>query len=144
MVLFVVGLMKDPRPLVQHAYEMYVEYYLNEMRTKYPPLIDADLFKSLHTESTVRLFDDLLHNKYINYYNHMWIGDPADRTPVYFPSRLYHFEYMRHEVVLENRLIQGEEIPPCAMEIYDPDKAVRGKLLSTCSEISRHQGVLRY
>ena len=54
MVIFVVGLMKDPRPLVQHVYEMQVEDYLNEMRTGglYDSPIDVDLFESLHTESS--------------------------------------------------------------------------------------------
>ena len=59
--------MKDPRPLVQHVYEMQVEDYLNTMRTGFcHPSIDADLFKSLQAESSVRLFDHPLHNKYIN------------------------------------------------------------------------------
>ena len=57
--------MKDPEPLVQHLYEMQVEDYLNEMRTGDGPSIDTDLFRSLHTESSVRLVDHPLHNKYI-------------------------------------------------------------------------------
>ena len=108
VVLFVVGLMRDSRPLVQHIYEMQVEDYVNKMRANIGESIDADLLESLHAESTVQL-PHLLHNKYINYYNHY--NDP-DTTPVYFPSRLYHFEYMRHGVVLENHQTQGEEILP--------------------------------
>ena len=132
--------MKDPRPLVQHVYEMQIEDYLDELRTSdYVPPIDADLFKLLHAESTVGLFDDPVHNKYINYYDHVK-GDP-DTTPVYCPSRIYQFSNIRHEVVLKNHLTQREEIPPCAMYIRGPDEAVSDALLSTCSEISTHQGV---
>ena len=132
------GLMKDSRPLVQYVYEMQVEDYLNDMRTSifYRPLIDADLFKQLQAESSVRLVDDPLHNKYINYYEHY---EDDDTTPVYFPSRLYEFRWMRHEVVLENHLT--EEIPPCAMGIFRPDEAVSDSLLSICSQISTHQPV---
>ena len=139
-----VGLMKDPRPLVQHVYEMQVEYYLNEIRTRgHGSSIDTGLFKSLHAESTVRVVDHPVHNKYINYYNHdhRWGGDPADTTPVYFRSRLYHFWYMRLEVVLENHLSQREEIPPCAINIESPHEAVSDTLLSICNKIFTHQGV---
>ena len=144
MVIFVAGLMEDSRPLVQHVYEMQVEDSLNKMRTSVNPSIDDDLFKSLHAESTVRLFDHPLHNKYINYYNHEWDKykkRPFDTAPVYFPSQVYHFNWMRHGVVLKNHFTQGEEIPPCAMYIINPDEAMRDTLLLTCSQISTHQPV---
>ena len=124
VVIFVVGLMKDSRPLVQFVYEMQVE------RGR----IDADMFKWLQAESSVRLVDHPLHNKYINYCK-------GTDTTVYFPSQVYHFKEMRHEVVLEKHVIQGEEIPPCAMIILNPDEAVRDSLLSICSHISKHQPV---
>ena len=53
MVLFAAGQMKDPRPLVQHVYELQVEDYLNKLRTGYHPSIDADLFMGLQAESSV-------------------------------------------------------------------------------------------
>ena len=140
VVLFAAGLMKDSRPLVQYVYEMQVEDYLDEFRTgdDYPS-IDDDLLKSLQAESSVRLFDDPLHNKYINYYDyHRW--NDSDTT-VYYPSQVYHFDQMSHGVVLENHLIQAEEIPPCVMYIYWPREAVSDSLLSICSEISTHQPV---
>ena len=111
MVLFVAGLMKDSRPFVQFVYEMQVEGF---------PSIDADLFESLQAESSVRLVDHPLHNKYINYYDHDEDARkkrPFDTAPVYFPSRLYHFEHMRRGVVLENHLKESTEIPPCSMHI---------------------------
>ena len=140
VVLFVVGLMKDPRPLVQYVYEMQLEHYLDEMRSGGDdglPSIDADLLKSLHAASTVRLFDDPLHNKYINYHG---FDGYDDSTPVYFPSRLYQFWDMGREVELENHHTQGEEIPPCAMNIEQPDEAASDSLLLICREISTHQG----
>ena len=140
VVKFVVGLMKDSRPLVQHVYEMQVEDYLNKMRNSDDiPTIDPDLFKLLHAESRVPLFDHPLHNKYINYYDHEW-GEP-DTTPIYCPSRIYRFWDMRHEVELENHLEEGEEIPPCAMFIGVIHEALSDSLLLTCSEISKHQVV---
>ena len=139
VVIFVAGLMKDPRPLVQHIYEMQINYYLNELRISGYLSIDTDLLKALHAESTVRLVDHPLHNKYINYYND--VSDP-DTTPVYFRSRLYHFEWMMHGVALENYLTGSTEIPSCAMFIdSSPDEAVTNTLLSTCSQISRNQAV---
>ena len=133
VIIFVAGLMKDSRSLVQFIYEMQVE--------ERPLSIDADLFKWLQHEATVRLVDDPLHNKYINYYDHSrWRGDP-DTAPVYYPSRLYYFEQMRREVVLENHLTEGEEIPPCAMYIRRPREAVSDSLLLICSQIWRHQAV---
>ena len=139
VVLFVAGLMKDSRPLVQRIYEMQVKVYLLEMRTRDKnPYINPDLLMALHAESSLRLVDHPLHNKYINYYYHLM--DP-DTTPVYFPSRLYHFEHMRHEVVSENHLTESTEIPPCTMWISSPDEAVSDALLSICSQISTHQPV---
>ena len=142
VVLFVVGLMKDPRPLVHYLYEMQVENYLNEMRTGTYPDIDTDLFKSLHAESTVPL-PHPLHNQYINHYNHREDERkkrPLDTTPVYWPSQVYYFWHMTHEVELDHHS-EREEIPPCTMYIRHPRGAVSDSLLSICSEISKHQAV---
>ena len=91
---------------------MQVEDYLDELRTGDNPYIDDDLFKSLQAESSVRLVDHPLHNKYFNYYDHDSLFGDSDTTAVYFPSRLYHFVNMEHKVVLESHQTQGEEIPP--------------------------------
>ena len=132
VVLFVAGQMKDSRPLVQFIYQMQVERGES---------IDADLFKWLHSEATVRLFDDPLHNKYINYYNHdPERGDPTDTTPV-FSSRLYHFAFMMKDIVLGEYKEQRAEIPECAMFLHRPNVTVTKSLLSTCRTISEHQAV---
>ena len=144
VVLFVAGLIKDPRPLVQFVYEMQVEYYLNEMGTGVYPSIDDDLFRSLQAESLVRLVDDPLHNKYINYYDYeedRREKRPFDITAIDYPCKIYHFEYMKEDVVLGDYKEQGAEIPECAMYIYEPKGMVTKSLLSKCRMISEHQAV---
>ena len=127
--------MKDSRPLVQFVYEMQVEAY--------PGSIDADLFKSLYHEATVKLPDHPLHNQYINWYNHWeddWMNRPRDVTGIYFPSRVYHFERMREAVVLENHLSAAAQTPSCSMYIEYPGETTRDMLL-VCSEIFNQQPV---
>ena len=117
---------------------MWIEHHLNSLRTgTIFPSIDDDLFKSLQDESTVPL-PRPLHNQYINYYWHS--EDDSNTTPVYWPSQVYHFEWMEHKVEL-NHHTEGEEIPPCTMWIWNPHEAVMDSLLSICSEISKYQAV---
>ena len=142
VVLFVAGLMKDSRPLVQYVYEMQVEYYLNEMRTDSNPSIDKNLFWSLQAESRVRLVHHPLHNKYINYYDHSEDEDkkrPYDITAINHPCKIYHFGWMKEDVVLGEYKEQRAEIPECAMYIHRPNEMVVKSLLSTCGTISEHQ-----
>ena len=49
--------------------------------------INRHLFKSLQAESTVRLVDDPLHNKYINYYDHFQ-DERKKRHPRHNPGLL--------------------------------------------------------
>ena len=147
VVIFTVGLMKDPRPLVDHIYEMMVEFNLNKMRTEGGlgrPSIDADLFKSLYTEATALLPDDPLHNNNINYYDYdddAMKERPFDTTPIYYPSALYYFENISEDFKLDKRTEHGAEIPECAMYISRPDDTITMSLLSKCRIISQHQPV---
>ena len=132
------GLMKDPRPLVQHIYEIQVEDYLNQMRTSGGddlPSIDTDLLKSIHAECIVRLFDNPLHNKYINYYDHSEdkrIRRPRDMTPVKTLSKLYVFRYLKEDIPCSIELAdQGSETPECAVTIASSDRV--GCLSGVCS-----------
>ena len=71
VISFTTGLMKDPRPLVDHVYQMQIENNLDAMRRPSGNLsIDVDLLKSLYTEATVQLPGHPLHNEHINYYHH--------------------------------------------------------------------------
>ena len=143
VVIFVAGLMKDSRPLVQHVYEMQVEYYLNKLRNGRPRSVDADLFKSLHAESSARLVDHPLHNKYINYYYH---GEdrrekrPFDITAINHPCKIYQFGWMKEDIVLGEYKEQRAEIPECAMCIFKPNETVTKSLLCKMSDDKRTSG----
>ena len=143
MVIFTVGLIKDPRPLVDHIYQMWIEDYLNKMRIgDYLPSIDEDLFKSLYTESTGPLPGDPLHNNNINYYDHKddEIEErPRDTTPIYYPSAFYYFNSISEDIKLDKRTEHGAEIPECAMGIHC--LTIKNSLLSKCRIISQHQPV---
>ena len=142
VIIFSTGLMKDPRPLINYLYEMQVEEYLSKMRSSGRPSIDADLFQSLHDESTVKLPDHPLHNQFINFYNHR--EDDREKRPrdttLYFPSRVYHFRDIKEVVVLENHLSMAAKTPNCTMSTRWPREAIRDLLLS-CSEIFKQQPV---
>ena len=145
VITFTTGLMKDPRPLVQYIYELQIEDYLTRMRTSGDPSIDADLLKSLHTESKVRLFDHALHNKYINCYNHKEDDKkkrPRDTASIYVPSRLFVFHTMMDDVSTESTENLGNtDIAECAMSIVGPSTAVSKGLLSTCCGICDDQPI---
>ena len=138
-MIFTVGLMKDPRPLVDHCYEIQIEDYVNGMSTGslHPLSIDADLFKSLHTESTLELPGDPLHNKYINYYKYR--DEREEKRP--FSSRLYVFNYMQEGVVLRDRLPEATQIPECTMYVCYPDEVAVSNILQTVCNISNYQRV---
>ena len=141
VILFAVGLMKHPGPLVQHMYEIQIGDYLNTMRACDGPEIDADLFNLLHAESRVRLVHDPLNNKYINHYDHGSWGGDNKTTTIYCPSRIYHFKWMQKDVVLDEHKEQNAQIHESAMYIYEPREMVTKSLLSTCRMISEHQAV---
>ena len=88
-MLFAVGLMSDPTPLVDHVYQMMINDKLEQMRNEkyyYSSLYDNGLLKSLYTESQVQLPGHPLHNQHINYYDHS--DDDIENIPIYLPSKL--------------------------------------------------------
>ena len=145
VIMFCSGLMKDPTPLVEHCYEMYIEKEVKEVRTgksdeeeereltaqgKSP--YDRSLFDSLYNESTVKLPGSAQHNRYINCCN-------QDRTKVYTPSQYYEFVAMKEDVEWN----RGSEtvIPECVININMGDESVTNSLLTTCFKISEKQPV---
>ena len=62
--------MKDPTPLVDYVYEMYIDHYLRRVRIggSYPTRDDY-LFQSLYHESSITLPGSPLHNHHINVYD---------------------------------------------------------------------------
>ena len=144
VIIFTAGLMTDPRPLVDFVYEYQIEENLQWMRTgDHNPSIDEGLFKSLCTESTVLLPYHPLHNKHINYYNHVTDNDKKrskDTTPLHIPSKLFVFEDMAENVNIDYRE-QDTELTECAMRITWPHPSVTVRTLSICHRLSNHQVV---
>ena len=138
--------MQDPRPLIQHVYEMYIERRQNLSRTgetdeeaqrqleaQGKDDKDISLFRSIYTESVDPL-PHPYHNEYINYYNHR--DTPRDITT---PSKYYQFISMSEEVVLHTAPVA--ELPECFMQIVEPQAAVTKGVLSTCRAISERQPI---
>ena len=147
VVLYAVGLMSDPTPLVDHVYQKLINDILKQMRNNnyYYSLYDTHLLQTLYCESQVQLPGHPLHNQHINYYNHN--GDdhkrrPRDTTAVYFPSKVYVFNCIKNDIVLGTEHREQEtEIPEGALIINNPDKAVTQSLLSSCQVIMRNQAI---
>ena len=157
---FACGLLKNPIPLVEFIYEMYIERQLDEARTgqwdkeaaqelsaQGKDIGDLKLLRALYTESAVKPADYPLHNKYINYYNtSMETREkrPSDVSPILTPSRLYGFWNMKEPAgcrLQERDDGRNDDIPECIMQIKKPEPAIRKALFSACREISRRQPV---
>ena len=145
VIVFSVGLMQDPRPLIQHVYEMYIEREQNMIRTGE---MDKEARRQLEAQgkraADVSLFESVIplpghpyHNEYINIYNHSFT--PRDTTPITTPSKYYYFVSMSEEVVLDTASVADP--PECYMEIQEPQAAVTKGLLSTCRAISERQPI---
>ena len=94
VVLFAVGSMENPTPLVNYVYKTFVANETHKMRTSdfYLPRVDTELFTSLHNESTIPLAGSALHNQFINIYDHgedRRRGRPVDTSPIHVLSKLY-------------------------------------------------------
>ena len=140
VVLFAVGLMKDPRPLVDHVYQMQVEAKLNGMRRigGFENIrFSSELFRSLYVESPDELLDHPLHNKHINYYDHEEDDEmrgTRDTTPVFIPSSYYEFSNVKEDVQ-HNKLDSADQVE-WGLSICNPmDQDVTQTLLKICEKI---------
>ena len=139
VIMFTVGLMKDPTPLVDHIYSVEIEEYVNMMRKGDIPVIKSEMFYSFHNESTFELHGHPLHNKYINVYNHKLT--PGDITPVYMPSKMYLFFDLRAKVVMDQHGHEAE-IPECTMVVHHLNPTIMKSILFTCRTISQRQTII--
>ena len=104
-----------------------------------------DLFTGLYIESQVPLPGKPFHNPYINYYSHEYYEGDLDTLPVYTPSQLFIFKYIKGDFVCNYRCqttaacTTDQEMLGSAIDIYSPRKINSGKLLSVCRTISKHQ-----
>ena len=161
VVVFTCGQMADPRPLIEHAYEMWIERWLNMMRFdqvdhQAEGRLEAEgkdteslkLFNSLEAESESNLDWNPYHNEYINRYDHRaddFKKRPLDTTPVYSPSRLYLFDCINTILTVNTEdTKEGEErqkAPECAMRIYQPDPSLQRSVLTICEQICQKQTI---
>ena len=116
LVLFTVGLMDDPTPLVDHVFELEIDRVLNmlrygrdveedeeKLRRLGKTVNDMNFFKSLYKESSITLAGTAFHNQHINFYI------KGDISPVYIPSRLFQFHNVEKDIRSLTLLQKGKE-----------------------------------
>ena len=131
VVLLIFGLMSDPSPIIH----LVCEYWVKDGK-KYA---GKTLIEAMFREAGLPVPKDLLHNQWINYYNHSE-GLIKDTSPVYIPSRWYSFIKMKAKVSCN--IQQGDtDVPECTMSIIKPHVTVTKDLLSICHRICQHQAV---
>ena len=131
VVLLVCGLMSDPTPIIHLVYERWICY---GQKSAGKTLIEAMFY-----EAGLPVPKDLLHNQWINYYDHSE-GLIKDTSPVYVPSRWYQFHQMQAKVSC--KIQHGDtDVPECTISIIEPHITVTKDLLSICHRICQHQAV---
>ena len=131
VVLLICGLMSDPTPIIHLVYEQWI---WDGQKSAGKTLIEA-----MFHEAALPVPKDLLHNQWINYYDHSE-GLIKDTSPVYIPSRSYSFKCMKAKVLC--KIQHGDtDVPECTMSISGPDKSVTENLLSVCHRICQRQAV---
>ena len=161
VVVFTCGQMKDPRPLIEHAYEMWIERWLNMMRLNQvnheaEGQLEAEgkdteslkLFNSLRAESAVSLDWNPYHNEYLNRYDHRadaFKKRSLDVTPVYSPSRLYLFDCINDILTVnteeKKETVETQKAQDCAIRVYRPDPSLQSNVLTICEQICRKQNL---
>ena len=139
VIIFTVGLVKDPRPLVDYIYEMLIEDYLDDLRkTGDGSKVLEDLFRTLYAESSVPLPDYPLQNRHLNSFNHFYRPN-SETTVINTPSKLYEFKGLKKQIVCEIEYMEHKiEIPDCAIVIHSPMPVVTNNVLSNSRNISKH------
>ena len=139
VIIFTVGLVKDPRPLVDYIYEMLIEDYLDDLRKAGDgSKVLEDLFRTLYAESSVPLPDYPLQNRHLNSFNHFYRPN-SETTVINTPSKLYEFKGLKKQIVCEIEHMEHKiEIPDCAIVIHSPMPVVTNNVLSNSRNISKH------
>ena len=163
VVVFMVGLMENPKLLVNYIYELYIDTELERLRSTLwdedteklelelesegKNLQDLRLLNSLFFESRVSLATDPYHNQFVNIYQHMNDDEmkrPRDTKPVHIPSRLYLFSFIKQPIdaIPVSPESSGEnDASECAMGILQPLSNVTKSLLALCHQVSEYQAV---
>ena len=131
VVLLICGLMSDPTPIIHLVFA----HWINDGQKS----VGKTLIEAMFREAGLKMPKDLLHNQWINYYDHNE-GLLRDRTPIYVPSRLYWFKDMEAKVSC-NIQHGNTEKPECTISINFPHVIVTKNLLSTLHRICKHQAI---
>ena len=124
VVLLICGLMSDITVVIHFVYKCWI----HDGQKLAGKILIEEMFK----EVGLSVPKDLLHNQWINYYDH------DDTTPVYVPSRWYWFKKMKVNVLcnIQHRITDP---PQCTLTILEPIQTVSKGLLSICHKICQHQ-----
>ena len=138
VVLFSVGLMSDPTPLVDHVYQVRHKRLVKLLREGEPDeekeekltkrgknINDFSFFDSLYKESAVRLQGSALHNQHVNIYH----GDVS--SPPFLSSKSFEFQGISADLQYT-----GDPIEEELREEDVPDSTIIGSFTDDTSAIS--------
>ena len=132
VVLFVFGLMRDQKPIIEHVYEKWIDGGKSLGRA---------LIESMFRESGLSVPKDLLHNQLINYYDHHEADLFKDTTPIYIPSKVYWFKSIGKCLTYKHH--QASEKTDCNVRItkggYGED--LDQNILDICHAINKDQQI---
>ena len=156
VVVFTVGLMKDPTLLIGHVCNAFSEMntgYLSEehkvphdekeikLKSIGKTAVNLDFFKMLKSESKRTFPWPPLQNPYFNWISHAEIGKIRDMSNVYIPSKYYNFQNVRHPIgtsITEKAQTDVE----CSLVVDNPHASIVNDLLSICATICEHQPIV--
>ena len=158
VIVFTVGLMKDPSSLIDYVYNMFNEFNLQHLRRISPyeetekrlnvlgkTAMNLDFFKLLYSESKLALLASPLQNQYFNWFHHeRGQRTTGDKLFLHLPSQHFEFRGLNETVLctkLNNTLRYGREKQSCSMLLQNPDLDVADDLISICCNISQQQPV---
>ena len=154
VVLFTVGLMADPTPLVDHVYQAYIKRIPEFLRRSTFRLTDTDdeeerlqslgksiygmrIFQSLYKESAIKLPASAFHNQHLNFYLE------CDTESIYLPSTLFMFDRtktMQHATIRSSSEELVKNKTPDSVIISSGSDDTDG-LLNTIQTISKLQPI---
>ena len=151
--MFTVGLMADPRPVVNHVHQIFHDLVTNMSLTgKHDRNLEDklermgknftninELFEALYKESAVELPGTALHNQHVNFYS------GRDVSPIYLPSKQFMFFSASSNAVFtmpdprERHFHCG--VPDSFILCNDTDDLFAKNLLNTVRRISQIQPI---
>ena len=155
VIVFTVGLMKDPSPLIDYVYNMFNEFNLRYVKDANIPLheeteknlnllgkttINFDFFQCLYSESKVVLPGFPLQNKYCNWFQND-NKEILSRNELFFPSQHFSFRDLKEPVFFSKKKWTEGNGKPCSMLIQNPNADIADDLIEVCCKISQWQPV---